>query len=96
VAARPAPGRAAAAAAAGRLRRRIAAALGSGAPLTTASLALDGRALMALLGCPPGPQVGEGLRHLLDLTLDEPDLNTSAGLARAARAWWAGRAGAAT
>jgi len=55
------------------------------------ALALDGRALMALLGCPPGPHVGEGLRALLDLALDEPERNTAAGLAGPARAWWASR-----
>jgi hypothetical protein len=65
--------------------------LGSGAALTTSALALDGRGLMALLSCPPGPQVGEGLRHLLDLVLDEPALNTAHGLAGPARAWWAAR-----
>ena len=70
---------------------RRSAALGSGAPLETAALALDGRALMALLGCPPGPHVGEGLRALLDLALDEPEQNTADGLADPARAWWASR-----
>ena len=52
-----------------------------GRPLETGALALDGRALMSLLGCPPGPHVGEGLRHLLDLALDEPALNTAEALA---------------
>jgi hypothetical protein len=47
---------------------------------------------MALLGCPPGPHVGEVLRHLLDLTIDDPRLNTAEGLAAAAHAWWAARA----
>jgi hypothetical protein len=46
---------------------------------------------MALLGCPPGAHVGEGLRQLLDLVLDRPELNTAEGLAGAARAWWASR-----
>jgi hypothetical protein len=44
---------------------------------------------MSLLGCPPGPRVGEGLRYLLDLALDEPGLNTEGALSAAARAWWA-------
>jgi len=78
--------------AARRLRSRVATALASGDPLETGALALDGRALMALLGCPPGPQVGEGLRSLLDLAIDEPQLNTAEGLAGPARAWWAARA----
>jgi tRNA nucleotidyltransferase (CCA-adding enzyme) len=91
VAALPPARRPRAAAAARRLRSRSQAALDSGAPLDTGALALDGRGLMALLGCPPGPQVGEGLRHLLDLALDEPGLNTAEALAAAARGWWAGR-----
>lgn len=91
VAALPRGRREVAAAAARRLRTRVVAALGSGAPLETAALALDGRALMALLGCPPGPHVGEGLRALLDLALDEPERNTADGLAGPARAWWASR-----
>ena len=80
-----------AARAARRLRSRVEAALASGAPLETGALALDGRALMALLDCPPGPHVGEGLRALLDLAIDEPQLNTAAGLSVPARAWWAAR-----
>ncbi len=91
VAALPKGRRATAAAAARRLAARGRAALASGAPLETGALALDGRGLMALLGCPPGPHVGEGLRHLLDLALDEPGLNSAEGLAGAARGWWAAR-----
>jgi tRNA nucleotidyltransferase (CCA-adding enzyme) len=83
--------RAGAASAARRLAARGRAARDSGAPLELPALALDGRALMALLGCPPGPHVGEGLRHLLDLALDAPELNTAEGLAAAGRAWWADR-----
>jgi tRNA nucleotidyltransferase (CCA-adding enzyme) len=81
------------AAAARRLRARVEEALASGAPLTTAALSLDGRALMALLGCPPGPQVGEGLRALLDEVLDDPSLDTPERLAPLARAWWQSRPG---
>ncbi|MBK9517055.1 MAG: tRNA cytidylyltransferase [Anaeromyxobacter sp.] len=72
-------------------RGRVAAALASGAPLGTAALSLDGRALMGLLGCPPGPHVGEGLRALLDEVLDDPSLDTPERLAGLARAWWARR-----
>jgi tRNA nucleotidyltransferase (CCA-adding enzyme) len=92
VKAAPAARRAVAAGKARALRRRVEAALDSGAPLETGALALDGRALMELLGCPPGPHVGEGLRALLDLALDEPGLNTAEGLAGPARTWWAARA----
>ncbi len=91
VAALPPARRIAARGAARRLRTRVEAALASGAPLESGALALDGRALMALLGCPPGPHVGEGLRALLDLALDEPGLNSAAGLAGPARDWWARR-----
>jgi tRNA nucleotidyltransferase (CCA-adding enzyme) len=91
VAAMPSNRRPGAAAAARRLRARCEAELASGSPLDTGALAIDGRALMALLGCQPGPEVGEGLRHLLDLAIDEPKLNTVDGLAVAARAWWAAR-----
>ena len=91
VAALPPSRRAVAAVAAAGLARRAHAAVASGAPLTVGALALDGKALMALLGCPPGPHVGEGLRHLLDLTLDDPALNGAERLGEAARAWWATR-----
>jgi tRNA nucleotidyltransferase (CCA-adding enzyme) len=60
-------------------------------PLGTQDLALDGRAVMALLGAGPGPHVGEALRHLLDRVLEDPSLNDAAPLERELRAWWAGR-----
>lgn len=72
-------------------RDHVEAALASGAPLTAGALALDGRSLMALLGCGPGPHVGEGLRVLLDEALDDPSLNDPDRLADLARRWWAGR-----
>lgn len=74
------------------LRAGVEAALASGAPLSTAALALDGRALMALLGCGPGPHVGEALRALLDEALDDPSLNVTDRLEPLARSWWAARA----
>jgi tRNA nucleotidyltransferase (CCA-adding enzyme) len=92
VAALPAARRSRAALAARRLRARCEAELASGAPLDIGALRIDGRALMVLLACPPGAHVGEGLRHLLDLVLDEPRLNTPEELEAAARAWWATRA----
>ncbi len=91
VRAHPPEGREAAAAAAARLRVHVAEALASGAPLSTGQLALDGRALMGLLGAPPGPHVGEGLRTLLDEALDDPAVNTPERLAELARGWWAAR-----
>jgi tRNA nucleotidyltransferase (CCA-adding enzyme) len=92
VAAAPAWRRAATRAAARRWRRRVEAALASGAPLTTGALSLDGRALMEALGCGPGPQVGEGLRALLDEVLDDPSLDTPDRLREVARRWWTSRA----
>lgn len=60
-------------------------------PLFARDLAIDGRAVMALLAAGPGPHVGEALRHLLDRVLEDPSLNDAAALERELRAWWAGR-----
>jgi tRNA nucleotidyltransferase (CCA-adding enzyme) len=40
-------------------------------------LALDGRAVMARLGLPPGPAVGEALAYLAERVLEDPTCNTS-------------------
>jgi tRNA nucleotidyltransferase (CCA-adding enzyme) len=72
-----------------RLRSRVGRTLRDRPPLATTDLALDGRAVMDLLGLPPGPRVGEALRHLLDLVLEDPRRNERAALERALRAWWA-------
>jgi tRNA nucleotidyltransferase (CCA-adding enzyme) len=58
-------------------------------PLFAQDLALDGRAVMAILGAGPGPHVGEALRHLLDRVLEEPGRNDAATLEAELRAWWA-------
>lgn len=60
-------------------------------PLSTQELALDGRAVMAVLGEGPGPHVGEALRHLLDRVLEDPSRNQAAALEAELRAWWAAR-----
>ena len=91
VATLPEEGRAGAARQERALREQVEAALASRAPLTTGALALDGQGLMALLGCGPGPHVGEGLRALLDEVLDDPALNTPEALGELARRWWAAR-----
>ncbi len=49
---------------------------------------LDGAAVMAHLGVPPGPIVGRALAHLLEVRLDEGPLEDSAALAALDR-WWA-------
>jgi tRNA nucleotidyltransferase (CCA-adding enzyme) len=60
-------------------------------PLAAGDLALDGRAVMALLGTGPGPHVGEALRVLLDRVLADPGANRPEALAEVLRAWWAAR-----
>lgn len=62
-----------------------------GDPLTAHELALDGRAVMRILGTGPGPHVGEALRHLLERVLTVPDENTEERLAIALRRWWDAR-----
>lgn len=51
---------------------------------------LDGRAIMAILGVPPGPVVGEAYQFLLDLRLDRGPMDAAAA-EEALRAWWAAR-----
>ncbi len=60
-------------------------------PLSARDLALDGKAVMEILGAGPGPQVGEALRHLLDRVLEDPSLNEAGALSREVRRWWAAR-----
>ncbi len=40
-------------------------------------LALDGKKVMDILGIGPGPDVGTFLRKLLELTIDNPDINSA-------------------
>jgi tRNA nucleotidyltransferase (CCA-adding enzyme) len=61
-------------------------------PLTPQDLAVDGRRAMEVLGVPPGPHVGEAIRHLLDRVLDDPELNRPDALEDELRHWWAERA----
>jgi poly(A) polymerase len=51
---------------------------------------LDGQAVMDLLGLEPGPAVGEALRFLLDLRMEEGPLGEEEA-ERRLRAWWADR-----
>jgi len=62
-----------------------------GDPLTAHELALDGRAVMRILGTGPGPHVGEALRHLLERVLTAPDENAEERLSIALRRWWDAR-----
>jgi tRNA nucleotidyltransferase (CCA-adding enzyme) len=70
------------------LRERVAAALAARPPLATSDLALDGGAVMRFLEIPPGPEVGEALRHLLDRVLEAPDLNKRETLEVELSTWW--------
>ncbi len=75
-----------------RLAAATARVLRARAPLSARDLALDGRAVMKILGEGPGPQVGEALRHLLDRVLDDPALNEAGALTEEVRRWWGARA----
>jgi len=51
---------------------------------------LDGRQVMAILGIPPGREVGQAMAHLLDLRLEHGPLGEQAAT-EALRQWWAAR-----
>jgi poly(A) polymerase len=51
---------------------------------------LDGNAVMRLLGLSPGPDVGEAMRYLLELRLDEGMLGEEEVTGRL-REWWHAR-----
>ena len=51
---------------------------------------LDGTQIMAILGIPPGREVGEAYRFLLELRIDEGPLGPERAEAEL-RAWWAAR-----
>lgn len=75
-----------------RLERAVAAERAASPPLAAGDLALDGRAVMRIVGAGPGSHVGEALRHLLDRVLEDPSLNEPAALEAELREWWRGRA----
>jgi poly(A) polymerase len=52
--------------------------------------ALDGNRIMAILGIPPGREVGEAYRFLLELRLDQGPMS-DADAEAALRAWWDAR-----
>lgn len=66
---------------------RVNALIATNPPLTSKTLALDGKAIMNALGTGPSPVVGQATRHLLELVLEDPSLNTPAGLTTALNAW---------
>jgi tRNA nucleotidyltransferase (CCA-adding enzyme) len=57
----------------------------AGPPLTVKELALDGRAIMALLQRPGGPWLSRLQGELLEAVLDDPGLNTQEALAQRIR-----------
>ena len=59
--------------------------IASGAPLSVGDLAISGTDLRAA-GVAPGPRMGEILRTLLDLVLDDPSLNARDTLLARAKA----------
>ncbi|MEP7360847.1 MAG: HD domain-containing protein [Chloroflexota bacterium] len=69
-----------------QLRKRIAAELAAGAPLSLRELAVHGDDLTTALDLAPGPVVGELLDHLLQWVLDDPSRNARAALVDEARA----------
>lgn len=69
------------------LRARVERVLAAQPPLTTKALALDGRAIMQVLGVGPSAAIGQASRFLLDRVLDEPSQNTPEALSAALRDW---------
>jgi tRNA nucleotidyltransferase/poly(A) polymerase len=59
---------------------RLQALLDAKPPLSPKDLALDGRALMTLVGKPGGPWLGVLQRQLLEAVLEEPELNNPSDL----------------
>jgi tRNA nucleotidyltransferase (CCA-adding enzyme) len=57
------------------LKAHAARVMSEGAAFGVRDLALDGGALMRELGLPPGRQIGEILRELLDAVIENPTLN---------------------
>jgi tRNA nucleotidyltransferase (CCA-adding enzyme) len=70
-----------------QLRSQIEAVLADRPPLSPKDLALDGHAVMQLLGIGPSPRVGEATRFLLDRVLENPMLNSEAILTEELRKW---------
>lgn len=58
------------------LKQRIARELEADCALKVSDLAIGGADVMRILGCSPGPIVGEVLRRLLERVLDDAELNT--------------------
>jgi tRNA nucleotidyltransferase (CCA-adding enzyme) len=68
-------------------RARVDALLALKPPLTSRALALNGGAIMKVLGTGPSPKVGEATRFLLDRVLEDPTLNSEVGLSELLKTW---------
>lgn len=68
-------------------QHRVETMLATHPPLTSKQLALNGQAIMEALGTGPSPAIGHATRHLLELVLDDPALNTREGLTGALKGW---------
>jgi tRNA nucleotidyltransferase (CCA-adding enzyme) len=79
-----------------RLRGRVEAEMRRNPPLAVADLALGGKDVMDVLGTTGGKEVGEGLRHLLEVVLDDPAANTGPCLSAHLRDWWRAHSGRST
>jgi tRNA nucleotidyltransferase (CCA-adding enzyme) len=73
-----------------RLRRAIDHACAPSAPDPGTALALDGRAVMEILGCGPGPEVGRALLQLAKAVAADPAANTADRLRDRLIAWRSG------
>ena len=51
------------------------------------ALALDGRAVMEILACGPGPEIGRALRQLAKAVAADPACNTAEALRERLLAW---------
>jgi tRNA nucleotidyltransferase (CCA-adding enzyme) len=70
------------------LRRGLARVRAAGqVALQRLDLAVDGRFVMEVLGCAPGPEVGRALRFLTDRVLEDPSRNTPESLRTLLLGW---------
>jgi tRNA nucleotidyltransferase (CCA-adding enzyme) len=72
---------------AARVGEHVEGVLAAQPPLSVRQLALDGKAVMGVLGVRPSPVVGEATRALLEVVLESPERNTAPALTEALRAW---------
>jgi tRNA nucleotidyltransferase (CCA-adding enzyme) len=68
-----------------QLEERVEQTLRQGAAISARDLAVDGSELIGELAIPPGPLVGQLLRHLVEFVTDEPEANTKERLLQKAR-----------